>query len=704
MNTAARKAFVIAGIIVMASAVARAQTADPLGDLLAQATQADVAPAVIDQQTASHPLSAGDAVLFRQAVDSARRGDVNSARNAMSGLTDSLARKTASWVLADRAGDALGFYEIDNARRLLADWPRAARRQASAERLIETSGKSPQDIIAWFGSAEPTTPQGAMALASAQRSLGRTSEAASLIRHWWRDMAFEADAQRAMLTRFGDMLGPEDHARRADILLYGAQGPAAREMVALLPADQQPAALARIALRGDSGNANDLLAALPADASARPGVAFERAAYLRRKGLDSLAIGQLQNFPHEVATPEQGQRIWDERKRLVLSSLRNSDAQSAYAAAANSGLTSGGDAADAEFYAGWIALTRLNDPAGAEQHFKALERIGSSPITRGRAYYWLGRAAEARHDRNASEDYYRQAAQYYTTFYGLLAAEKLGQRLTLAPDPKITPELRGRFEGREPVQAARLLFDNGQRDLYRAMVLHLDDILPTVEDEAQLVDLARNYGDQDTSMKVARAAAQRGFILTDRGYPVRTLPQIGGGAETALVLGITRQESGFDPMVRSGVGARGMMQLMPATAAITARKMGVSYSAGMLDEPDYNMRLGSRFLGQLVDQFSGSYVMAVAGYNAGPGRPTQWSSFCGDPRGGSTDPLDFIECIPFSETRNYVMRVMEGMQVYRAKLNGGSAAITLSSDLRRGAYGYQGSDPVVATTATGASF
>jgi soluble lytic murein transglycosylase len=189
-------------------------------------------------------------------------------------------------------------------------------------------------------------------------------------------------------------------------------------------------------------------------------------------------------------------------------------------------------------------------------------------------------------------------------------------------------------------------------------------------------------------MKVARGAAQRGFILPERAYPFRTPPQVDGAPEPSLVLAITRQESGFDPLVRSGVGARGMMQLMPATAAIVARKMGVDYSPSLLDDPDYNMRLGSSFIGQLVRQFSGSYVMAVAGYNAGPGRPVQWSSYCGDPRGGSTDPIDFIECIPFSETRNYVMRVMEGVQVYRAKLNGGSTPLTLSTDMARGSYVY----------------
>ena len=525
-----------------------------------------------------------------------------------------------------------------------------------------------------------------MALASAYRGLGRTGEASALVKHWWRDKSFEADAQRAMRARFGDVLTQDDHIRRADILLYGNQGPAARDMIALLPADQQASARARLALRSEARDANELVSALSADAAATPGVVFEHAAYLRRKGLDNQALGQVQNFPHEVATSDQGDRIWDERRHLVLTALRNGDAHAAYSACADSGLTTGQDAADAEFDAGWIALTKLNDPEKAARHFANLERIGTSPITRGRALYWEGRAADAHGDKTASADFYARAARHNTTFYGMLAAEKLGQRLTLTPDPEITPQARASFEGRSEIQATRLLFDYGQRELFRTFVLSLDDLLPTAEDEAQLIDLARSYGEMDISMKAGRAAAQRGFILPQRAFPVRNASD-GGAAEPALVLAITRQESGFDPNVRSGAGARGMMQLMPSTASVLARRIGISYSASKLDEPDYNMRLGATFLGQLVSQFSGSYVMAAAGYNAGPGRPTQWTQFCGDPRGGSTDPIDFIECIPFSETRNYVMRVMENMEIYRAKLNGGSAPITMTADLRRGAYG-----------------
>ena len=680
----------------MASVAARAQPADPLGDLLARAEAQSTPAATL--QTASHPLTAGDQVVFRQAIELARRGDVAGARNAIASLGDSLARKTASWVLVDSSADALGFYEVDAARRDLQGWPRMNRRQAAAERMLETAGKSPQGVVDWFAGAEPMTAQGAMALASAYRGLGRADEATQLIKRWWRGRSFEADVQRTMLARFGDVLTQEDHARRADVLLYGPQGPASHDMIAMLPMDQQQIAQVRIALRTDARDASDQVAGLTPEAAATPGIAFERAAYMRRKGLDSLAVGQLANFPKEVATPEQADRIWDERYRLVLSSLRNGDARAAYAAAADSGLTSGADAADAEFYAGWIALTKLGEPEKAARHFANLERIGSSPITRGRAFYWMGRAAEARHDSAAAEEAYAHGAQYYTTFYGLLAGEKLGRRLTLASDPQITPEIRTRFEGREAVQATRLLYDIGQKELFRTFALNLDDMLPTAEDEALLVDLVRGYGDQDTSMKVARAAAQRGFILPQRAYPLRIPPEAMNAPEPALVLGITRQESGFDPQARSGAGARGMMQLMPPTAAVVARKVGIAYSPGMLEEPDYNMRLGSSYLGQLVNQFSGSYVMAAAGYNAGPGRPMQWSAFCGDPRGGATDPLDFIECIPFTETRNYVMRVLENTQIYRAKLNGGSIPITLSSDLKRGAYGYPAQIPVVVSS------
>jgi soluble lytic murein transglycosylase len=679
LNPRARNTLLVGCAILVATTVARAQPLDPIGDLLARTARGGAPTA---------PVTADEKATLGRALTAAKVGDVTAARGAIASLSNPIARKVATWYLVDTSAESLTFAEIDAARRDLNGFPRPGRRQIAAERLLETSGKSPQQIVDWFGGQEPQSAQGAMALASAYRSLGRQGDAEELIRRWWRTKSFEADVQRTMMTRFGAMLTVDDIATRADVLLYGAQGPATREVVAMLPDELRPAAEVRIALRADSPDAETLYQALsPADQQS-PGVAFERAGYLRRKGLDAQALALTPLFPREIVTDEQADRVWNERYRLVLSAIRSGDWKSAYQAAANSGLTEGADAAEAEFYAGWIALKRLNDPEAAARHFAAIERIGSSPITRGRAFYWMGRAAEARGDKTAAENAYSEGAQYNTTFYGQLAAEKAGLKLVLARDPTPSAADRARFEAREPVKAMRLLAGIGQMDLFRVFALHLDDTVPTTVEAALLVDAIRGYGEQDTSMRAARAAAMRNLILTDRGYPMRNPPEVQGAPEPALVLAITRQESGFDPGVRSGANARGMMQLLPSTAKIVARKIGLGYSDTRLYEADYNMTLGSAYLGELVDRFSGSYVMASAGYNAGPGRPTQWSSFCGDPRGGSTDPLDFIECIPFSETRNYVMRVLENMQVYRAKLNGGVATITLSNDLRRGAYNY----------------
>lgn len=628
-----------------------------------------------------------DAANLRTAVTSR---DPATIRMAMSSIQDPLSRKIALWALVDAGAESLSFFELDQARRDLSGWPRSTRRENAAEKALVTSGLDAQRMIAWFGGRDPQTAEGAMALAAAYQASGRGGDATNLIRRFWRDQVFELDAQRSMLARFGALLTPDDHVRRADILLYGAQGPAARDMVALLPYDQQATAQARIAFRSNASGANDLYAALTPAQQNSHGVVFERAAYLRRKGLDTLALSLVSQFPAPPPTEDASAAVWRERKQLVGSALKAGDSSGAYAAA-NARLKGGSDAAESEFYAGWIALSRLRNPDVAARHFARIAEIGASPITRGRALYWQGRAAEAQGDRIAAQAFYAEGARYITTFYGQLAAEKAGiTEIRLDKDPAITQADRARFEGRELVRAARTLIGIGARDQFRVFVLYIDDQLPSIEEEALLVDLARGYGDQDLAMRAVRTAAQRGFILTERGYPLldHHFTPGPGAAETAFVYSISRQESNFDPNARSGVGARGMMQLMPPTAALVARQLGEPHSVDRLSDPSYNMRLGSTYLGSMVNTFSGSYIMASAAYNAGPGRPAQWATLCGDPRGAATDPLDFIECIPFSETRNYVMRTLETTMVYRARLNGGVAPLTLSSDLKRGGYNY----------------
>ena len=644
-----------------------------------------------------------DAWQVNSALQAAKAGDAARIRAARDSMSNPLARKIALWALIDSAPNAVSFVEADAARRDLVGWPHAARRQAAAERLIEGSGLLPQQIVAWFDTSEPETAEGAMALASALRFSGQNDRATAIVRHFWRDKVFEADVQRTMLGRFADLLTVDDHIRRADILLYGQQGPAAHDMLALLPPNERTLAEARIAMRNGGGANGDDLAALPQDLLLRPGLIHERMAQLRRRGqMDAaLVLARTKAVP---PTDEAAGRVWAERKPLVGYALKQGDYAAAYAAAAGANITAGSDGAEAEFFAGWLALTRLKDPARAAVHFANLNAIGSSPITRGRALYWQGRAAEAGGDVIAAQAFYSEGSRYITTFYGQLAAEKVGVKtIQLGHDPAIQDVDRTRFEAREPIRAARMLAQIGAKDTFKLFVLAIDDTLPTAAEEALLVDLARSYGDPDLAMRAVRTAAQRGFMLPERGYPILPAPSVPGGAETAFVFSITRQESNFDPSARSAPGARGMMQLMPATAASTARKLGEPYSVDRLYQADYNMRLGAANLGEMVSTFGGSYVMAAAAYNAGPGRPTEWVAACGDPRGGGTDPLDYIECIPFSETRNYVMRTLETTMVYRARLNGGEAPLTLSADLRRGGYSYAVVPQPVAAAATSAT-
>ncbi len=673
LTAAGRKLLIGAGVAAVVGGAALAQVSGGAPQL------------VSTPQTAyRQAISDTDAANLRSALSGSSAGAI---RMAMDQIQDPLARKVALWALADRFPESLSFFEIDSARRDLNGWPRGAKRQAAAEKLLETGGMAPDRIIAWFGGSQPETAEGAMALAGALRASGRGAEAEQLVRFWWREKMFDADPQRSMRARFGQYLTEDDHIRRADVLLYGPQGPAAREHVASLSGPYRLVANARLALRSNSAAGNDMIAEMTPDQRHDAGLIYEQAAYFKRRGLDS-SVRQLARGFKPAPTSELGSRIWTaDLKRITVDALQAGDYHAAYGASAHTGATVGADAAEAEFYAGWLALTKLNRPQDAAAHFARLAAAGTSPITQGRALYWQGRAAEALGDQASAQAYYQRGAQHITTFYGQLAAEKAGIReLRLGKDPEITGADRARFEGRELVRAARMLIETGNRDTFKLFVLHIDDTLPTAAEAALLVDLARGYQDADLAMRAVRTAAQRGMILPERGYPILRLPYVDGGAEAAFVHSISRQESNFDPRAQSHVGARGMMQLMPTTASSVARKIGEPYSVDRLFDAEFNMRLGSRYLGDMINTFNGSYIMASAAYNAGPGRPAQWVNQCGDPRAGGVDALDFIECIPFSETRNYVMRTVETMLVYRARLNGGVTPLTMSYDIKRGAW------------------
>jgi len=629
-------------------------------------------------------LNDQDTALFRQGLAAARARDVAGARAAMAQISDPAARKLVEWALLDTSADRMSWGELSDAQTRFAGWPRNGSRMEAVEKALDRSYAGPDAALALFGRDAPTTVQGAIALAEALDQRGRGDEARRLIKDWWRTRSFDADQQARILTRWGSTLTQDDHETRLNMLLLGPHGPATRAMVSLVPPERQAVANAVIALR-TAYSPDAIVAGLTPTQAQEPAVALERVRILRSQNRQSEAFDVLRYLPAAPTSTDAQNTLWSERRNYFLDALQARNWQGAYDAFNGHGFRSGDRMVDAEFFAGWVALTKLNDPALAARHFETLRESSSTPITQGRALYWLGRAAEAQGNVPAAVEFYRAGSRHFQTFYGQLAAEKAGlTSITLPADPEPSDADRAAFERNEVVRAWRILGETGEAALFRVFAYQLDDDVPTPEQLALMMDVSRGYGEGFTAMMIGRAASQRGYLLPERQYPIRMPPAVPGAAPLEFTLAITRQESSFDPRARSHANARGMMQFLPATGRGVARQLGLPFTEERLYDPDFNMTLGSFHLGDLMNNFNGSMLLTTVAYNAGPARPPQWVARCGDPRAGSVDPVDFIECAPFTETRNYMMRVMENMSMYKARLNGGTAPLSLSQDIRRG--------------------
>ena len=302
----------------------------------------------------------------------------------------------------------------------MADWPRPARRRAALERNLEGADLAPAAVVDWFGGRQPETPQGAMALATAYQTTGREDLARPLIRRVWRERVFESEVQARMQGRFGAWLTPADNAQRLATLLYAPSSTAAQSLLLSVDADHQTLASARLALKANRDDASLYVARVPALLAGDPGLTFDRARYYRRRNLDVMAAGLMKSLPSAPPSAEAAAATWNERRALVTSALRSGDARGAYTAADAHGLVDGPDYLEAEFLAGWIALTKLADPLAADRHFANVQKSGATPVSLSRALYWRGRAAEARGAPYAAKVYWREGAGYYTAVYGLM--------------------------------------------------------------------------------------------------------------------------------------------------------------------------------------------------------------------------------------------------------------------------------------------
>ena len=426
-----------------------------------------------------YPLPAAsyssDAQNVTAALNAARAGDGPRIRAAMNAIYDPLARKIALWSLVDATPTEVTFAEADNAISTLAGWPDEVRREEAAEMHIGQSGLPPAAVLAWFAGRQPRTGPGALALASALNATGQETAATDIIRNAWRTEVFDTLTQDAILARFSGVLTLDDDIAREDMLLYDGDVSQVTDLERLLPPEQQAAAQARMALRRGDPGAEAMVAALPMALQNSPGVIYERVLRLRDSGQDAQARQLMTALPEALPSQPAAVRLW-KHGTMVSDAMKEADYNGAFVAAAHSGLTVGPDAAAAQFYAGWIALTRLHEARLADHYFAKVGLAGSSPLTQSRSLYWRGRATEAAGDPVGAQLFFSQAARYDTTFYGQLAAARAGVKtLALGSDPTITAADRAAFEAQDPIKAMRYLAGIGATREFR---LFASDLAP----------------------------------------------------------------------------------------------------------------------------------------------------------------------------------------------------------------------------------
>ena len=640
-----------------------------------------------DRPYASTATDPQNAEILHKALSAAGRYDWNEVARLQSQATDPAVRDLILWRRASEGVPGMGFSEVNDALTRLSDWPKTSNMRARAEEIIELSTLTATQRIDWLKASGPRTGEGKVALANALREVGKMSEAEEVIRDAWHNNSMDRALERQVLARFGGKLTQDDHRARVEFLLWTNQRTAAQNLRQLLTSDYRKLVDARIALASRSRNVDALIRAVPDSLQDNPGLLYDRARWRRTHGNQDGAIPLLTGIDGKDI-PEAGRsKLWKERNIALRSDLKDGNWSRAYQLASPHGMTDGTDFAEAEWVSGWIALRLKGEPERALKHFETLTAGVSTPISLARGQYWIGRTEDTLGDEADAQIAYLDAAAHKFTYYGQLAAERVGDRqLWFDPAPPPSDEEIAAFEARPMVKALRLLGESGETQLFRTFAYHLDDELKTEADYIQLANLANEYHVPDIGVRGAKAGLAKGIVATDAAYPVVSYPLLKEPqVERSLMLALSRQESEMNPNAVSYVGARGLMQFMPATASREARLSGLPYRKSWLtDDPGYNMTLGGQHLDYLLNRFNGSYIMTAAAYNAGPTRPNQWIADYGDPRTGQVDPIDWVEFIPFSETRNYVQRILENTQIYRSRLSGKPEEIRIEEDLERG--------------------
>jgi soluble lytic murein transglycosylase len=641
-----------------------------------------VTPAAV---AATSSTSQADTEALENVIELVRKHKPADATQAEAAISDPLARKLAEWIVlrSDDNGATVERYRAFISAN--PSWPSQTFLRRRIEAALWDEHRDDATVWAWFENESPLSAKGKFSLARAMIARGDRANAERLVRDAWRNDSMSEDTESTALDLFGALLTPGDHKARMDLFLYGSEHEIALRAAKRLGANQVALARARIAAYRKASDTRALLDAVPRELHGDPGYIFSKIQLLRREEKFTEAAQLMMSAPRDPGRLHNLDEWWIERRLLSRKMIDVGEHRTAYLIARDAALPARDIyKTEQEFTAGWIALRFLTDPATAAQHFARIGVGSVNPTTLARAGYWQGRAAEAAGRSQDARAAYTAAAAQSTSYYGQLARAKLG-----LPQIELNGAQAGRARGIEKleiVRAAQLLFELDEREI---AIPIFADMGENADSDALvgLGELASRYGEARGMLLLGKAALNRGLPFDFYAYPVTGIPpfkSIGPEVERSIVFAIARQESAFNPSVVSPAQAYGLMQVTPDAGRYVCKRAGVGFDLHrMKTDPVYNAALGAAELGGLIEDYRGSYILTFAAYNAGRGSVKKWIDRYGDPRDPKVDAVDWVERIPFSETRNYVQRIMENLQVYRARFGGGTR-LQIEADLHRG--------------------
>jgi soluble lytic murein transglycosylase len=645
-------------------------------------------PAVLPAQAPTPQTSDPDVALVKSAIDSLRSGDADKATRIETTISDPVARKLVEWIVLRSDGNGAGSARYTAFIAANPSWPSLAMFRRRAEALLWVEKVKPAQALSFFNGSPPQSAKGRLVLARALLAQGDTGGARAQVREAWCNDPMPADLETQVLESHSEFLSRADHKARMEKRLFAADNETAMRAARRLGGADVAIAQARIALNGKGSNAKKLLEAVPAEARHDASYTFAHAHILRHDGKIAEAAQVMLSAPRELAQIHDSEGWWIERRVLARNLLDIGDARSAYLVVRDAAEpTKENSRVERHFMAGWIALRFLNDPATAAAHFARIQDASSHPTSLARSHYWLGRAAEAARRLDQARAEYQLAARSSAAYYGQLARARLGFATLALAGPPVTPDKRASVERLELVRALEILYALNERSLVIPLMADVGDKLDDVGALSALGDLAERHQDARGMLQLGKAALARGLPLDYFAFPTVGVPRyspIGPAIDSAMLFAIIRQESAFNPADLSSANAMGLMQVTPIAARDTCKRFSCTYDVKRLkNDTPYNLQVGAAELGGALQDYRGNYILAFAAYNAGRGRVREWIERFGDPREPKVDPVDWVERIPFMESRNYVQRVMENLQVYRT-LFGGNAPLTIETDLRRG--------------------